>query len=114
SLAYGVKPITVPHPVNQARFGRGQRVRDYDDTRLTIVFLGRLEARKGVHTLIEAYRALNAEVRTKARLVIAGYGPELPRAQRKSAGDSDITFTGYVNEHDKPNILASADIAVFP
>jgi len=81
-----------------------------------IVFLGRLVKRKGCQQLIEAFDLLQKKV-PEARLTIAGDGPERAALQKivkqKNLQDS-IKFIGFIDEKDKPKLLASAAIACFP
>ncbi len=81
-----------------------------------IVFLGRLVKRKGVMHLLKAFKQLH-QAHPEARLTIAGTGPLLPTLERYASDNrlSDVVvFAGYVSEHDKPALLASAQIACFP
>lgn len=81
-----------------------------------IVFAGRLEWEKGIHTLIDAMHLLLAEV-PSARLVIAGKGgksADLQRhAERLELGES-VRFTGWLPEVDLHALVAAADLAVVP
>lgn len=81
-----------------------------------IVFAGRLEWEKGIHTLLDAMDLLVAEV-PDARLVIAGKGGKSTdlqaHAARLGAADS-ITFTGWLPEAELHGLVAAADVAVVP
>jgi phosphatidylinositol alpha-mannosyltransferase len=80
----------------------------------TIVFLGRLVDRKGARYLVEAFAGLGIK---DARLLIAGDGPQRGDLEALAArlGIRDrVEFLGYIDESDKPSLLASADIACFP
>lgn len=73
-----------------------------------LLFLGRLVPDKGVHTLIEAYRALD----DAPQLVIAGppsYAPEYEaRLRELAAGDARITFVGPVHGAAKDELIRGA------
>lgn len=77
-----------------------------------ILFLSRLERRKGVETLLQAcarLRDLNVTV------VVAGSGPE-ERAARKLAGELQIntTWLGRVPDSEKASVFKGADVYCAP
>lgn len=81
-----------------------------------IVFLGRLTARKGCLYLIKAFSQLAAG-REDLELIIAGDGPHRQRLEdyvRRLRLSDKVNFLGHVPEDQKPKLLSSADIAVFP
>lgn len=82
-------------------------------TKKRIVFLGRFEERKGVNQLVEAYEQLPN--REDVELVMCGKGPlwESINSISKAKG-LNITLPGFVNETEKAEYLASAEVAVFP
>ncbi len=112
--AYGINAEFLPNPINVASFRTGKRLAAYNARKLNIVFLGRLVKRKGILELIHAYNALPDEVAAKTRLIICGKGPLRTRAKQLVGAGRDVTFAGFVPEKDKPDYLATADIAVFP
>ncbi len=88
----------------------------YAGTDPLIVFAGRLEWEKGVHTLIEAMPLLHRTM-PDARLVIAGKGgreAELIEAARVTGVGDRIRFTGWLPEGDLHALVAAADVAVVP
>ena len=81
-----------------------------------VVFAGRLEWEKGVHTLLEATPAV-AALTPGVRVVIAGRGgkaDELERLADRLELGSTATFTGWLPENDLHALVAAADIAVVP
>ncbi|HEV8015374.1 MAG TPA: glycosyltransferase family 4 protein [Stellaceae bacterium] len=87
----------------------------YRDGRLNILYLGRLEPRKGLLSLLEAYRRLAAE-RADLRLLLAGDGPqraELEAFVRRHALPA-VEFLGRISEVDKPRWYATADLVCAP
>lgn len=106
-----IRSIVVPNAVDVAKF-----VSDTKITKDRIVFLGRLVERKGCRQLIEAFRYISREV-PSAELIVAGKGPLMDKLQaqaRRLKLDEQVKFLGYVEEKDKPTLLASAQIACFP
>jgi phosphatidylinositol alpha-mannosyltransferase len=82
---------------------------------LTILFVGRLEPRKGAGLLLTAYRRLCADG-LRARLVIAGAGSEESALRRYASrhGLSDVVFSGRFEDADAPSLYGSSDIVCAP
>jgi phosphatidylinositol alpha-mannosyltransferase len=75
-----------------------------------------LVQRKGVKELIAAFSIL-AEHNKKVSLYIAGAGPmknELENMVKKHNLGERVEFLGFIEEGDKPSLLASAEIVCFP
>jgi phosphatidylinositol alpha-mannosyltransferase len=82
---------------------------------ITILFVGRLEPRKGVMVLLKAYRMLCAEG-APVRLLIAGAGREEP-ALRSYVAEHDLTgveFLGAFDDAVAPALFAGCDIFCAP
>lgn len=81
-----------------------------------IVYAGRLEAEKGVQTLIDAMPLLRRRV-PDARAVVIGEGGAEPslraHARRRRLGEA-LTFAGYVSEADLRALVSAANAAVVP
>lgn len=82
----------------------------------TILFLGRLDARKGIRVLIRAMPDVLARL-PDARLLVAGTGPQAASSVRLAhelgvAGA--IVFVGRVNREDTPRHYAGCDIYCAP
>lgn len=81
-----------------------------------IAYAGRLEAEKGVQTLIDALPLVRREVPNMRVVVVGTGGAERDlraRARRRRTADA-VTFTGYVSDEDLRAIMAAADVAVVP
>lgn len=84
------------------------------DDKKNILFVGRLEKRKGVEYLIMAFREVKRKF-PNCRLLILGPGVRLRRRYEKMAkGIPDVLFLGYVPYNELPRYYASADICCFP
>ncbi len=112
--AYGMSAHYLPNPIDISIFKQGRRKADLNSKKLNIVFLGRLVRRKGIMELIDAYNHVDDEIAGKTQLIICGKGPLKQKANHHVRVDRNVKFTGFVSEKDKPDYLASADIAVFP
>lgn len=81
----------------------------------TIFYIGRLENRKGVKYLLDAYQHLIKQY-PKVSLIIAGDGPDREKLEML-AGDlklSNVQFTGYLSMSDKIKHLKNADLFCAP
>lgn len=113
---YGVESQTLPNVVDYSRF-HSARPLATKKPGVTILFLGRLVHRKGCQRLLEAVTLLKAQQVTGFSVLICGRGPlEASLKQYVEAHDlsSEVTFSGFVSEADKPAYYATANIAVFP
>lgn len=111
---YHLDSQIVPNLVDIKRF-RAAKPQPHDG--LTILYLGRLVPRKGCQTLLEAVAELRGQTLPAYNVQIAGRGPledGLKRYAAENEIDSSVNFLGFVDEADKPGLLANADITVFP
>jgi glycosyltransferase involved in cell wall biosynthesis len=86
-----------------------------NDASNTVLFLGRLRAKKGIFDLIDAIPAVLARC-PDAHFVLAGDG-ELDRARERieALGVADsVTLTGWIDGEQKDRALASAAALVLP
>jgi phosphatidylinositol alpha-mannosyltransferase len=84
-------------------------------SRDTILYIGRLEKRKGVKYLLRAF-ALLAESDSKVKLIIAGDGSEREKLEGWVAdnGVPRVTFMGAVDEKTKLKLLHKARLFCSP
>lgn len=77
------------------------------------LFVGAIEPRKNLETLLDAWRQLKPDLREAFDLVIAGpmgWAPETTRARIRA----EATYLGYVPETDLPGLIAGAAVFVYP
>jgi glycosyltransferase involved in cell wall biosynthesis len=83
--------------------------------RLRIGFIGTLAPHKGVHVLVEAFRAVSDP---EARLAIHGSETVHPsyvaQLRRSAAGDPRIHFAGPFTEGDQDRVLGAIDVLALP
>jgi len=83
-----------------------------------ILYVGTLEPRKNLETLVEAYAALCRQGRYSGALAIAGavgwYAEGLARRIRTLGLASRVRLLGYVPDADLPGLYAGADCFVYP
>ena len=82
----------------------------------TILYVGRLEKRKGVEYLIKAVAKLTDGKKLKPRLIIAGDGPLKDKLTNLAytQGIYDVHFLGFVELDEKLKLLKGADIFCSP
>lgn len=103
----------IPNGVDVDRFSRGRRIRRYDDGKLNVLFVGRLEPRNGLDRLIESFHRVWQQI--GARLIVMGDGPLLPRYRAMVPQEmaEDVIFTGRVLD-ERPDWYATADVYCAP
>ena len=81
-----------------------------------LLFVGTIEPRKNIDTLLDAWSELSEDLRREYELVIAGsIGWAKPETTaRLLSGGSGVRYTGYVPESDLPAITAGATFCVYP
>jgi len=79
-----------------------------------LFYVGRLEQRKGVATVIEAVHHHNARSERPWLLIIAGDGPERARLQALAARAQRIVFIGPVSDEEKRAWMRRADALIAP
>ena len=77
-----------------------------------ILFIGRLEERKGVSTLLEACR--NEAAFKEWNVVIVGDGPERRAVEAAADALANVEYLGAVSTSSKIALLASSDVVVAP
>lgn len=116
--SFKITTSVIPNTIDLQPFFGSRPMDTYADMR-TIVYLNRLEPRKGCTYLLQAINELVHVLHepTPFRVVICGKGSQaegLRRFVSEHGLESWVTFTGFVTEADKCRYLASADIAVYP
>jgi phosphatidylinositol alpha-mannosyltransferase len=105
----------IPNGVDIELYGSAAPLEQLRDGTLNILFIGRLEERKGLIHLLKAYHRLRKR-RVDARLLVIGAGPKL-REYRRFVGlrqIRDVEFLTRVSDARKARYLASADIFCVP
>jgi glycosyltransferase involved in cell wall biosynthesis len=80
---------------------------------INIIFLSRIEKKKGVYIAIETINILNMNG-DKFRLIIAGTGSEENNVKLLIKDNKSIEWAGYVDGVDKHNLLTKSHIMLFP
>lgn len=105
----------IPNGVDIVKFNPdAPRIERFDDKKLNIFFLSRLEPRNGLEYLIDAFASIRKE-RSDVRLIIGGDGPMRGYFSSlvPSGLKNDVHFLGRINGV-RPNYYSTADIFCFP
>jgi len=105
----------IPNGVNLGRFQRAVPISRWQDGCPNLLFVGRLEDRKGLPYLLKAYRLLRKEG-VQARLLVVGSGPQEREARRyvMTRGLQNVEFLGRVSDAEKAQLYKTADIYISP
>jgi len=107
--------ILLPAGVDAKRFdSEGERMSRFIDGKVNLLFVGRLDPRKGILDLLRALPLVSAS--RPFRLIVAGDGPDRRRAERlaRSGNFPEVVFLGRVADGDLPALYRTADIFCAP
>jgi phosphatidylinositol alpha-mannosyltransferase len=88
----------------------------FNNGKFNILFVGRMEKRKGFNYLLKAYKLVRQEI-PECSLIAVGPGIRLRHKYERQINRSglvDVIFPGYANYNDLPRYYKSADIVCFP
>lgn len=108
------KPITIiPNGIDLTKYR--PKAADMESPARTILYIGRLERRKGVKYMLQAYQLLTQD-NPNLRLLIAGDGPDRERLEllAEDLKLPNVSFLGYISEDLKLELLAEASLLCAP
>lgn len=107
----------IPNGIDLEHFNPDLKpVEKFKDGKINILFVGRMERRKGLHYLLRAYAALKKEM-PDIRLIVVGPGKVLRRSYEKYVSKHripDVEFEGKVSYEALPRYYKTADIYCSP
>lgn len=111
------EPITIiPNGIDLKKYSKLIRRKQLKEDEPVVLFIGRLEGRKGVKYLLSAFQIF-AQDNPGARLVIVGDGPEREKLELLAEDlkiNKQVDFLGHVDEPTKLDLLAEADLLCSP
>ncbi len=111
---HGVDPLYRPIPTDEAHHRMRQT---YGIDRPYVLFVGKLELRKNIQRLLEAYAMFRRQTAADVLLVLAGrrtYAPELIDQTLEKLGIREqVIELGYVAPSDMPSLYSGADVFLF-
>jgi phosphatidyl-myo-inositol alpha-mannosyltransferase len=106
----------IPNGIDVNAFKPGlSPIRHLRDDSVNILFVGRLEKRKGLGDLLRAYEFMRSRV-PKSRLIVVGDGPLRGQVESYISRHRlpDVVLAGYVPDSVLPRYYCSADIFCAP
>jgi len=107
----------IPNGIDLERFSPDvSPIEEFCDGKVNILFVGRLEKRKGLNYLLKAYKRVKQEI-SESRLIVVGPGTRLRRKYEKQVKRDrlkDVVFVGYVSGDDLPRYYRTADVFCAP
>jgi len=105
----------IPNGVDVPRFAGAVPIARWLDGVPNVLFVGRLEPRKGVLDLLKAHRILR-KTGSGNRLLIVGSGPQEREARRYVAtrGLQAVEFLGRVSDAEKAQLFRTVDVFASP
>ncbi len=107
----------IPNGVDLDCFSSGvSPIDEFGDGKINILFVGRLEKRKGLNYLLEAHKHIKQEI-PNSRLIVVGPGTRLRNKYEKRVarnGLKDVVFVGCVSHDELPRYYNTADIVCAP
>jgi phosphatidylinositol alpha-mannosyltransferase len=91
-------------------------IEKFKDGKLNILFVSRLEKRKGLNYLLQAFKQVKEEI-PNCRLIVVGPGTRLRRRYERyvaKSGLKDVIFTGLVAYDELPRYYKTADVFCAP
>lgn len=110
------KPVQIiPNAVNLSAFTPATNWEPIDPAKKTLLYVGRLEARKGVTYLLKAFKKLH-EKYPDTQLIIGGNGPDRAALEKQAIDDGTgaVLFLGYLEDAHKKELLQRADLFCAP
>jgi phosphatidylinositol alpha-mannosyltransferase len=109
----------IPNGVDFARFGGREvaPIERFADGRPTVLFVGRLDKRKGFRHLLAAFVRVQGALPDARLLVVGGYRPHSAEKYRDYAdanGVRDVHFVGRVSDEELPRYYRTADVFCAP
>jgi len=114
---FGEAPLVLPNGVDTQRFNPSVPAPPHSrDGRFTVLFVGRLDPRKGLEVLLRAWPRVVDELKGEARLNVVGSSALAPlvRASVPRALRDTIYFAGAVPSRDLAGWYAAGDLFVSP
>jgi phosphatidylinositol alpha-mannosyltransferase len=109
------EPIAIiPNGIDLHKYAK-QSVKKKKSDEKTVLYVGRLERRKGTKYLLQAFQVL-AQDHPEVKLLIAGDGPDREKLEllAEDLKLHNVSFLGFISEELKLQLLSEADLFCSP
>lgn len=91
------------------------KIAKFKDKKINILFVGRLDKRKGLDYLLKSYQRISQQ-EPDVRLIIVGDGPQKQKLKDfvRKEKLKNVVFAGFVSRQDLPSWYATGDIFCSP
>ncbi len=115
SLVLGKPVQIIPNAVNLAAFTPRAEIKPIETGKKTLLFVGRLEERKGVTHLLRAFKLLH-DKHPDTQLLIGGNGPLRAELEEQAKNESieAVQFLGFLEDANKKDLMQQADLFCAP
>jgi phosphatidylinositol alpha-mannosyltransferase len=107
----------IPNGIDLEHFSPDvQPIEQFCDGKINVLFVGRLEKRKGLKYLLDAYRQVKRDF-PDSRLIIVGPGTRFRKKYEKQVRGNDlvdVVFIGHASYDELPRYYKTADIFCTP
>jgi phosphatidylinositol alpha-mannosyltransferase len=105
-------PLIIPNGIDLKKYVTRPRK---PSKQKTILYIGRLERRKGIKYLLKAFAKI-AQTDANVRLIIAGEGTDRQKLEMyvRENDIPHVEFKGFISEEEKLNLLQTADVFCSP
>jgi len=107
----------IANGIDKQRFSKAKPLEKFNDNKINILFVGRLEKRKGLKYLLQAFADLRWIFPNKLRLIVVGPGTIDSLCHQILSERNmreDVVFAGSVTEKDLPKYYKSSHIYCSP
>jgi phosphatidylinositol alpha-mannosyltransferase len=108
--------IVIPNGINLQKFNpRVKKIEKFQDGKINLLFVGRIDERKGLIYLLKAFKILKKKYKN-LRLIVVGSGTEEEKCKNfvKENKLLDVVFEGQKSHDELPYFYASCDIFISP
>jgi len=108
----------IPNGIDLKEFNpKVPKIKRLSNGKINILFLGRIEERKGLIYLLKAFKILDRRYGDILRLIVVGEGPLKANCEKwvkKNKLENNVLFVGAIKEKEVPPYYRSADIYCSP
>ena len=108
-----IKKTVIKNPVPRNFAEQGKKIQQNLNQNFTFLYVGQIEAHKGVMFLINAFNKLKTEF-PKYKLVVVGTGSKLKTTKELAKNNSEIIFKGKIPNSELSAFFSQADILIMP